>query len=174
MSTLERIGNLCRDYADAREALEETAEAIRDEQRAAVRRRLRGLKARVAAASAARDALRQALAVAPHLFERPRTRAIEGIKVGYRKMPGRIEYADEAKVIARIRARWPAREAELVRVKESLDRGALKRLDGRELATIGASIIEVDDEIVIAAAADDLDKLVDTLLEDGTEEREAA
>ncbi len=174
MSTLERIGKLCRDYADAREALEETVEEIRDEQRAAVRRRLRGLKARVAAASAARDALRQALAVAPHLFERPRTRAIEGIKVGYRKMPGRIEYADEAKVIARIRARWPAREAELVRVKESLDRGALKRLDGHALATIGASIIDVDDEIVIAAAADDLDKLVDALLEDGTEEREAA
>ena len=165
--TLSEIGELCRDYACAREALEDTAEEIRNEQRAAVRRRLRGLKARVAEVSAARDALRQALAAAPQLFERPRTRAIEGVKVGYRKMPGRVEYADEAKVIARVRSRLSGREAELVRIKERLDLGALRKLDGRELAAIGARIVDVDDEIVIAAAADDLDKLVDALLEDG-------
>ena len=165
--TLQEIVRLCREYAEARDALEDAAEAIRDEQRAAVRRRLRGLKARIAEAAAARGALRQAVAAAPALFERPRSRAIEGIKVGYRKMPGRIECADEAKVIARIRRHWPGRETELVRVKESLDRGALKRLDARDLAAIGVRVVEVDDEIVIAAAANDLDKLVDALLEDG-------
>jgi len=165
--TLREIGELCRAYADAREALEEVAEEIRSEQRAAVRRKMYMLNRRIAEVSAAKDALREAVTSAPALFEKPRTRAIEGVKVGYRKMPGRVEFSEESKVIARIRARLAGREAELIRIKERLDLGALKKLNGPELATIGARIVDVDDEIVIAAAADDLDKLVDALLADG-------
>lgn len=155
-----------RAYARAREALEALTEEIEGERRTAVRRRLRSLKARVAEASAAKDALRAALEAAPALFTKPRTRAIEGVKVGYRKLPGRFEIANEARVIERVRDKLPERAAELVRVRESLDRGALKHLDARELAKIGVAVVEADDEIVIATAPSDLDKLVDALLAD--------
>ncbi len=168
--TLAEIGDLCRTYAAARERLAEVSEEIRELRRKAVRARLRGLKARVADVSATRDALRETVEAAPHLFGKPRTRSLEGVKVGYRKMPGRVECADEARAIARIRERMLEREDELVRVRESLNLGALRRLGGRELASVGVRIVDVDDEVVIATAPDDLDKLVDALLEDGESE----
>ena len=168
VTTLEGIAGLCKSYAAARERLADTTEAIRADQRQALRRRLRGLKARVAEVSVARDRLREAIEDNPELFERPRTRALEGIKVGYRKQPGRIE-CDEERVIARIRKLHPDREADLVRVRESLVRSALKNLDAKTLASIGVTVVQVDDQIVIAAADDDLDKLVDALLSDEEE-----
>ena len=168
VTTLEGIAGLCKSFTDARERLADTTEAIREERRRAVRRRLRVLKARVAEVSVARDRLREAVSENPALFERPRTRALEGVKVGYRKQPGRVE-CDEERTIARIRKLYPDREADLVRVRESLNRSALKNLDARTLASIGATVIQVDDQIVIAAANDDLDKLVDALLSDEQE-----
>ena len=164
--TMDEIATLARAYARSREALETLTEEIEGERRQAVRRRLRALKARVAEASAAKDTLRAAIAEAPELFARPRTRAIEGVKVGYRKMPGRIVIADEDRTVRRVRDKLPEREAALVRVKESLDRAALGKLDARDLAKIGVVIERVDDEIVIATATSDLDKLVDALLAD--------
>ena len=165
VTTMESIAGLCKSYAAARERLADTTEAIRSEQRRALRQRLRGLKARVAEVSAARDRLREAIAENPGLFEKPRTRALEGIKVGYRKQPGRID-CDEGRTIARIRKLYPDRKAALVRVRESLNHAALKNLDAKILASIGVTVIQVDDQIVIAAANGDLDKLVDALLSD--------
>ena len=164
--TLDDVATLARAYADTREALETVAEEIEHERRHAVRRRMRALKARVAEASAAKEALRVAIEAAPELFAKPRTRALEGVKVGYRKMPGRFEIADEGLAIRRVRVRLAEREDEFIRVKESIDRAALKRLTVRELAQIGVSLIEPDDEVVIATAPSDLDKLVDALLAD--------
>ena len=125
--TLDEIITLARAYARARETLETITEEIEGERRQAVRRRLRALKARVAETSAAKDALRTAIAEEPELFAKPRTRAIEGVKVGYRKMPGRIVIADEDRSIRRVRDKLPDREAELVRVKESLDRNRARQ-----------------------------------------------
>ena len=157
---------LCRKLSSARERLSEVTEAVRNEQRQAVRRRLRGLKARVAEVSAARDELEAAVSASPELFEKPRTRAMEGVKVGYRKMPGRIECNPE-RTIERIRKIFPNREQELVKTTRSLKKPALRALTSRELRAIGVSIISVDDEVVIAVAGDDLDKLVSALMADG-------
>ena len=161
--TIAEIADLCRAYAAARERLAQTTEQIRALQRQALRARLRSLRARTAEVSSARSALYEAVEANPRLFERPRTRALEGVKVGYRKRPGRIE-CDESRCIARIRKLYPERESDLVRVRENLDRAALKRLDAKILAAIGVSVAAVDDEIVIAAAGADLDKLVDAML----------
>ena len=171
--TLDEIATLARAYGRACDALEVLAEDIERERRKVVRRRLRALKARVAEASAAKEALRAAIEAAPALFARPRTRAFDGVKVGYRKLPGRFEIGDEARAIDRVRVRLPGREDALVRVKESIDRPALKHLSARELAAIGVSLVEPDDEIVVAAARSDLDKLIDALLADDELEQAA-
>ena len=169
--TLGGIEALCREYAQARERLAETGGGIKEEQRAAVRRRLYVLRRRIAQVAAAKESLMEAIAGAPHLFARPRTRAFEGVKVGYRKGQGKVEFDDmEAKAIQRIRKRLPEHAAQLVRVKETIDKNAARKLGGNVLAAAGISIIEVGDEAVVAAAPDDLDKLVDALLADAPEE----
>ena len=164
-TSLEEIAALCRAYAEARRELSDKVEQVRSARRKATRPHRRGLSARTAGASGARDELRAAIRANPDLFGKPRTRTLEGVKVGYRKQPGKI-VADETRAISRIRKLFPDREAELVRVKESLDRAAVRKLDARAMAAIGVSIADVDDEIVIVTASDDLDRLVDAMLDE--------
>ena len=172
MTEMADIARLCRAYADARDALAEVSEDIRERRRAAVKARLRALQTRVAAVAEAKDTLREAIADAPELFTKPRTRALDGIKVGYRKLPGRVA-CDEARAIAQIRKRLPDQAGNLVRVKETLNRSALLQLDSKTLAGLGVAVTDVDDEIVIKAASTDLDRLVDALLADGETEESA-
>ncbi len=164
---LEEIGALCRHYARARARLAETGAEIRALQREALRGRLRRLRSRAAACEDARAELAAAVAAAPGLFARPRTRIVEGVRVGYRRRPGRVACADEAAAIADIRRLFPDRAAELIRIAESLDRNAVRRLDAETQAAIGVVVAESGDEILVAAAPDDLDRLVAGLLEDG-------
>ena len=167
---IAEIADLCRTYARAREALEQITEAIARDRRQAVRRKLRVLKTRVAETSAARETLRAAVEASPGLFEKPRTRAIEGIKVGFRKQPGAIVVTDEDRAIALIRKRLADRSEVLIRTKESIDKAALRKLEVKELAAIGATLTDDEDEVVVAAASTDLDRLVDALLDDGDED----
>ena len=168
-TTLAEIGKLCRAYSDARDDLEQITESVRSERRRAVREKMRALKGAVARVSATRDALKDAVEGAPELFEKPRTRAIDGIKVGFRKLPGKIEIADEARSVRRVREKLPAMAEVLIVTRESLDRNALKRLSVKELASIGATLADDEDEVVVKAASTDIDKLVDALLADGEE-----
>ena len=169
-TTIEEITDLARDYAAARERLAGTSEAIRKSHRAAVRRRMAALKRHVAEVKATREALCSAVDGAPHLFKRPRTRALEGVKVGFRKMSGRLEVSDEGRTIGLIRKVLPKQETELVRVSESINKTAVRKLTSRDLSRIGVSIIHVDDEVVCQTATDDIDQLVDALMADGEEE----
>ena len=49
-------------------------------------------------------------------------------------------------------------------MRTSLNKAALKKLPAAELASVGASIVAVDDVPVIAMPKDSLDALVDALL----------
>lgn len=167
MTPLEQITELARDYARAVDRLADLSEEIRDQQRSAVRQRLRALKGRAAEASAARAVLHDAIDDSRGWFVRPRTRATDGIRYGIRKQPGRLEFSDEARCVARIRKRLPARADTLIRTTERLQRAPLRALTSDQLASIGVRVVDVDDEVVIAAAATDLDKLVAALLADG-------
>ena len=167
MPAMKMLIALCRTYNSTRQALKEVHDEIAEERRQAIRRRRRALEARAAEVSVAREALRDAIAASPELFEQPRTRSIEGTKIGFRKQPGKFELADEGRTIQRIRERLPGREDELVRFKESVDRAALKKLDARDLARIGVTLVQSDDEVVIAVAKTDaLDRLVEALFAD--------
>lgn len=170
MTEMEHITTLCRTLADARDALESVADEIRDERRKVVRPKLRRLKNCVANVRVAEDQLRQAIEDAPHLFASPRTRAIEGIKVGFRKPPGRIEGGGDAasldRVMARIEKHAPDQLNSLINTKYSINKAALKNVDPRLLAKIGITIVDVDDQVVIAAAAGEIDRLVDALMVD--------
>ena len=164
--TMDDIAALARAYAQTRDALEETAEEIRAMQRRAVASRLRGLKSRVAETAAARDALHAAIESRPDLFEKPRTVAVDGVKFGYRKLPGKVTIPDEAEAIKLLRRKFPDRATALVKTRESLDKGGLANMAAADLAKIGVTVTEAGDEVTIKAAKADIDKLVEALLDD--------
>ena len=165
-ATMEDIVALARAFAAARGATEALAEDIKALQRKALRSRLRALRTRIAEQAASEEALRTAILDRPDLFIRPRTVAVDGIRFGLRKQPGTVEVGDEAKAIRRLRERFPSRAEALIRVKETLDRSALRKLPAAELAQIGVTMEKATDEVTIAAASGDLDRVVAALLDD--------
>lgn len=164
--TMDRITVLAKEYADARKELEAVSAGIRETRRKAVRNSLPVLKRRIARVSAAKDELRAAIEASPHLFEKPRTVAIDGVKIGYRKLPGKFVVADEKKSIELARKRLPKFADALIRRTERLIAAAMKELSAGDLAKIGVRLEADSDEVVISAASDQLDKLVDALMQD--------
>ena len=167
-ATMEDIVALARAFAAARQATEALAEDIKRAQRKALAGRLRALRSRIAEQAASEDALRAAIQARPDLFVSPRTVAVDGIKFGLRKQPGAVALGDEAQAIGRLRERFPSRAEALIRVKETLDRAALRKLPAAELAQIGVTIEKATDEVTIAAGRNDLDRVAAALLDDAT------
>ena len=161
----ERIADLAKADFEAHESLRERVDEIRERQMQAGRRLLPGLKQRAAAASAARDELREYIEARPELFERPRTRALHGVKLGRRQLPGKL-VIDEAAAPGLIKRFLPDRYKALVKVETKLVKGAIKNLKPAELARIGGQIVELGDETVIAIPKSAVDKLVEALLAD--------
>lgn len=159
MSTLGRIENLTKDFADRRRHLVAAVEALEQAIEDLKRLELPRIRPLADAAANARNLLAAAIEEAPHLFLKPRTVTIEGIKVGLQKGRPVLTY-DDAKVIARIRERMPERFDELVQVIERPRRSALLQLDPAELRRIGIGVIPAGDEVVIAATDSEIDKLV--------------
>ena len=165
-ASMEDIVALARAFAAARAATEALAEDIKALQRKAFAkpppraphpdRRTGGVGGGVARRDLAR----------PDLFIRPRTVAVDGIRFGLRKQPGSVSVGDEAQAIRRLRARFPSRAEALIRVRETLDRAALRKLPAAELAQIGVTMEKATDEVTIAAASGDLDRVVAALLDD--------
>ena len=164
--SMEGIVALARTFAAARATTEALADEIKAAQRKAVRGRLRALRNRIAEQAASEETLRAAILARPDLFVSPRTITVDGIRLGLRKQPGAIALDDETQTIERLRARFPGRAEALIRVKETLDRSALRKLPAGELAQIGVTIEKATDDVVIAAASSDLDRVVAALLDD--------
>ena len=169
----ERAAELAKAYFEAHEDLRERVDLIKERQLKAGRRLLPGLKKRIAAASAARDELREHIESSPGLWAKPRTRALHGVKLGRRQLPGQLEI-DEAAAPGLIKRFLPQRYKALVKVETKLVKAALKNLPPGMLARIGGSIAERGDETVIAIPKSAVDKLVEALLQDLDDEPTAA
>ena len=177
MTDIDDIGSLAKAFAAARNATNEVRSDLARRVRAAIRSRERALRNRIAEEDVAREALADAIEAAPELFERPRTRAVDGVKFGMRKQTGSVQYADETAIIAAIRMKFPDRAGALVRTKETVDKTALRKLPARELAMLGVSIADPVDEVTISLAETDADKLaaaIQAFLPDDSEDLEDA
>ena len=177
MASMTDIEALAAEYARRRGALRGKVSEAQAEVDAVKRRHLTMLRRRIDQAANARGELLAALGGAAELFRKPRTRLLSGIKVGWRKRPGRIEVEDEATAIAAIRRKLGEEEAEgLIQAREKLNRRGLRDLSARDLMRIGAVAVADSDEPIAIPADSEVDKLVDALL-DGAEqadEEEAA
>lgn len=173
MDGMQEIERLTRAYAEARIALSEKMEAVKAEMQAVKKRYARGLRQLADRALSARAELAAEVDAQRALFEKPRTRVLHGLKVGFAKNPGRLEMDDEAKTIQLIRRHLNAEAAGLlIRVSEKVNRAALNDLDAQDLKRIGVRVAGGGDERVIRAVDGEIEKLVDALLEGADEEAE--
>lgn len=164
--TLGEIEQKTRAYADARDVLNTRVQTLQDEMEVVRRRKLAGIKAAVATCAQARDHLEAVIAEAPHLFEKPRTLVIAGIRIGYTKGAGKLVFEDADKVVALIHKHLPESADYLVRTKSEPVKKALAQLSVADLKRIGVTVEDTGDVIVIKPTDDAVDKLVSALLRD--------
>jgi hypothetical protein len=89
---------------------------------------------------------------------------LHGVRVGFAKGKGRIEYEDADKVVALIDKKLPELADELVRTERKPLKSALERLTVQQLRAIGCTVEEAGDRVVVRAEDTDIDRLVTALL----------
>jgi hypothetical protein len=164
---LENITAAANAYAIAHADLTDVVQSLESALAQLKASYLRDLRKSVAKAADKRDELKRLIEAEPELFVKPRTLVINGIKVGYQKGKGGIDFDDAEAVVERIRKQFPDDEA-LLNVKRTPNKEALAQLSVVELKKLGCTVRDTADEIVIKPT-NDVDKVVNALLKDATE-----
>lgn len=171
--TMQQIELAAKAYADTRGALAAVVAALQDEIDQVKKKYLRSIRDKVAKAAERHAELRELIDEGSALFEKPRTRVLHGVKVGYGKGKGKVTFADGDKVCSLIRKHLEDQVDLLIITSEKPNKEALAMLDGAVLKKLGVEVTGTGDAIVIKDAAGEVDKLVEALLEGATEEAAA-
>jgi hypothetical protein len=166
MATLAEIEKLTREYAHARRVLTERVQELENAINELKRKALPYIRRAAEAASERQAVLKIAIEESPELFVKPRTIILHGIKVGFQKQKGKIEWDDNATVVKLIKKHFPDTWETYVKVTEKPIKSALEQLSVSELKKIGVTANETGDEVVIKSTDSEIDKLVAALLKE--------
>jgi len=171
--TLNQIDTKARAYSDARDRLRELCAALEDGMKALRQEHLPGIRRALNRAAEAEAALEALVEQAPELFVKPKTVILHGIRVGFVKSKGKIEFSDADRVVALIKKHFPDQADVLIATTEKPVKDALNGLTAADLRKLGINVVEGDDAVYIKPADSALDKMVDALLKAATEEARA-
>lgn len=169
MTTMSDIEKSALAYATARDELRGLVESLNEGIDALKRDHLPSIRRAIRKASEHHERLRQAIDMAPDLFDKPRTQILHGVKVGYAKGKGKLVIDDEDRTMQRIRRLTPDQVEYLIACKSTPVKDALLKLSAADLKKIGARIDGTGDEIVIRPVDSAVDKMVDALLRSVTD-----
>lgn len=172
MNAITDIENRAKAYSEARTKVAEYVAELQSGIDALNRMHLPKLKRAVNRAAELAQQLRDQVAEAPELFEKPRTAIFHGIKVGFEKGKGAVDFDDDDRVVALIKKKLPDQADVLIKTTEKPVKSALKQLSVKELQSIGCTVEETGDQVVVRAVDRDVDKLVNALLKGATEDAE--
>ena len=165
MSTaLEFITKQAGIYAQARSALSEKVTAIKEAKAQLQRENYPEVKRLLTRASDAEARLFALIEANPDCFVKPKTLTISGVKLGYQKGKGSVNFEDADAVVARIKKHLPDQVDVLIQSKEVPVKSALAQLTAVELKKLGVSVTDAEDQIVIKTADSEIDKTVEALL----------
>lgn len=164
--SIEGIEELCKFFARSRDTLAERLTAYRDEVEAVKRRKLAGVRKALSDMKADHAALVEAVKANPDLFQKPKSRIMHAIKVGYAKQRGKVSFDDADQVVKLIEKHLPERADALLNVTKKPDKAKLAELTGAELKRIGVTVDSDTDAAFAKPIDDDLQKLLKALLGD--------
>ena len=157
----------------ARDLLADRATTLQDEIDRATQRKLPGLRSAVASVAQADANLKTAIAQSPQLFQKPRSVVLHGLKLGFQKGKGKIDWEDDAQVVKLIRRHFPEQFDVLCKTIEKPIKAALANLTVAELKKIGVSVEETGDVVFVNDSTAGVDKLVKALLKGVEDDVEA-
>lgn len=170
MTSLADIEKRAKQYAEAREHLAGIVAALNEGIEALKRSHMKRLKKAVADAAEHHDALKSLIDSAPGCFVKPRSVVFHGIKLGFAKGKGKIEWDDPDQVVRLIKKYFPEQADILISTSEKPAKEALNGLTAAELKKLGVSVTEGGDAVFIKPADSAVDKMVEALLKDATAE----
>lgn len=170
MASLADIERSAKHYAEAREHLAGIVATMNEGIETIKRDHMKRLKKAVNEAAERHDALKSLIETAPGCFIRPRSVVFHGIKLGFAKGKGKIEWDDADQVVRLIKKHYPEQADVLIATSEKPAKEALANLTAAELKKLGVSVTDGGDAVFIKPADSAVDKMVDALLKDATAE----
>lgn len=177
-SSIAEIDLLAKNYAKARSLLSDRVTALNDELRTVHGRRIGGIRSALADAADAKALLVASIDGNRHLFVKPRTMTLNGVKVGLGKGAGRVEWDDDESVLARIDkllARDELTEEQydlIVKEQRELSSTGLRELDVKILQRLGVTVEATGDAVIVKTEDGAVDKLVKRLVKEGAQQTE--
>lgn len=162
--SIDDIERLAADYSEIRDELRRHVVAVETRVRAIRERHANDLRALASVVLKKHDALHAAIEASPALFKKPKSRTLHGVKFGFAKAKGKVEFADAAKVVARIRKHLPDQAETLIKVTETPAKNALENLALADLKRIGVTVTDTEDKAFARPVDTEIDKLIDALL----------
>jgi hypothetical protein len=172
--SLADIEKMAKDFSEARTTLKERVMDLEEQTHLLKKKFLPLIKYAVDAAKRRQELLKALIEENSILFQKPRTMTIHGIKVGFQKAKGKIEWEDDEVVLKLIKKHFADRLDLLVKTKETPIKTAISHLEVSELKKLGIEVNETGDEIVVKPTDSDVDKLVTALLKEDSKEVEEA
>lgn len=169
---ITEIDQLARQYADAQTALDSLTNELRQEIDQAVRARWPELRKATTRAAERYEALYALVSEARPVFEKPKTKILHGVRVGFRKSKDAVQVLDADNTVALIKKHLPDSVELLIARSEKPIQAAVEQLDDSDLKLIGCRRVAGRDEPVAALAETDLDKVVQALMKSAIEKAE--
>lgn len=162
LSHIERLAeNFSADHAMLSAAVS-ACESAMNEIRA---QHLPTIKRCVQLAARSRQRLADLVAANPQLFTKPKSQTFAGVKLGYRKGSGKMEWDDPDKVLERIKKLYPGDASKAyINTKESPDKKALEDLDAKTLGKLGITLEDTADIVFIKVTDSEVEKTIKALL----------
>ena len=174
MNSLTDIESRAKSYADARAKLAELVDTLQQALESLKRDNLPKIKRQLTRAAELEDQIRAMVADSPGLFVKPKTVVLHGIKVGYEKGKGVIAFDDADQVLTLIDKKLPDLADVLTATQRKPLKTALAQLTVAQLKSIGCSVEEVGERVVVRAVDSEVDKLVTALLKGATADLQPA
>lgn len=109
---------------------------------------------------------------APELFKDTKTWTMHGVRMGYKKLPGKLEIPNPEATIKRMREEFRELAATAISVKESVVKKALSGQPADVLKKLGIAITCDTDAPFIKLTDDEVQKLIDAMIAQQAKEAE--
>lgn len=170
MSTLAEIESLTRTFADQRQKLLDRVQTLQAEMEAAKRRHMAGIRKALADTTEAQSRLHNAIDGARHLFLKPRSVVVAGIKVGIQKGKGTVTWDDPEVVANAIEFEMAGQLDAFVKTTRRPIVEALLKLEEPTLKRLHCRLIPGKDDVLIKPTGGELDRFLNALMADVAEQ----
>ena len=170
MTTLNDLEKRAKALADTRASVASIVQTLNDGIDALKRNHMAALKKAVNAAAEQHERLKAVIDENPQLFVKPRTVVMHGIKLGFAKGKGSVEFDDADQVVRLIEKHHPDQVDILVQVEETPVKAALAQLTAAELKKLGVTVEGTSDVVVIKPTDSAVDKTVKALMKAAIDE----